>query len=311
MLISVVTYTHNRSGFLIHLLDSISSQSLDWKEYEVVVVDNHSTDQTRSVVEHYSKSHPQIRYIYEEKLGTSTARNRGWQEATGEYIGFVDDDGEVSSEWLRNASILIQEMAPEVFGGPVYPFYMNTNPSWFKDEYAATIQGELARPLQENEYLSGSNLFIKRTLLERLNGFDEFLGPHGKQFGYGEETDFVRRVRKEVPEAVIYYDPRIFNYHLWRPEKFGMFWQVRSRFALGRGNYLALSDGIDSFGLKHFLGLLGVPLVIIYELTLGVLLRDRHRFPYPQNYYFEQVLMRISQLGKLYERLRLSLGLTR
>jgi glucosyl-dolichyl phosphate glucuronosyltransferase len=311
MLISVVTYTHNRSNLLTSLLESIIDQSLDWEKYEAVVIDNCSTDQTKAVVEKFSRIHPQIRYIYEEKLGTSVARNRGWRESTGEYIGFIDDDGKASRDWLKNAADLIQEMAPDVFGGPVYPFYLTENPIWFKDEYASTVQGDLARPLQENEYLSGSNLFVKRTLLERMNGFVEFLGPHGRQLGYGEETEFVRRVRKEEPQAVVYYDPHLSNLHLWRPEKFKISWQIRSRFALGRGNYLALNDKINSFGLSHLIGFLAIPILLIYETSFGLVLRDRRRYPYPQNYYYEHVLKRIAQLGKLYERLRRSFSRVR
>jgi glucosyl-dolichyl phosphate glucuronosyltransferase len=307
MLISVVTYTYNRAGILATLLESIYSQNLSSEMFEFVVVDNHSTDQTRELVNSFCSRYGNIHYFYEERLGASSARNRGWQEARGEYIAFIDDDGKAPPGWLEVAAGIIQDVKPDLFGGPVLPYYVSKKPLWFKDEYAIRQQGELARQLEIDEYLSGNNLFIRKEMLEVLNGFDEQLGHHGTSFGYGEETDLQRRVRKQFPQACIYYEPRLYNDHLVREEKFSLLWQVRAKFALGRFNYLTFSDGDHKLELRHLLGVVLMPFIIGYELTLGVLLRDRKKFSFPQNYYYEKSLDEIRIFGKLIERFRQSI----
>jgi len=302
MLISVVTYTYNRADILKILLESISSQTLNPDMFELIVVDNHSTDQTRELVNSFCSRYGNIHYFYEDRLGISAARNRGWQEASGEYIVFIDDDGRAPPGWPETAVGIIQEVKPDVFGGPVLPFYASRKPKWFKDEYATITYGELARQLVPDEYLSGSNLFIRREILEVVNGFDERLGHHGKNLGYGDETDLLRRVRKKFPKACIFYEPRLYNNHLFREEKFSLMWQVRAKFALGRFNYLTLSNGDHKLELRHLLGVVFMPFRIGYGLTLGVLLRDRKKFCFPQNYFFEKSLNEIRIFGKLIER---------
>jgi hypothetical protein len=85
-------------------------------------------------------------------------------------------------------------------------------------------------------------------------------------------------------------------------------WQLRQRFAEGRDRYHIFKDGPDQLAPRHVIGLLALPVVIALEASLGLLVRDRRRFPYPQNYYYERVFQRIATLGKLYERLRCVLG---
>ncbi len=148
MLISVVTYTYNRADILKILLESISSQTLNPEMFELIVVDNHSTDQTRELVNSYCDRYSNIHYYYEERLGTSSARNRGWQEAKGEYIAFIDDDGNAPLGWLENAASIIRKLKPEVFGGPVQQHVSSRKPKWFKDEYATITHGKLARQLE-------------------------------------------------------------------------------------------------------------------------------------------------------------------
>jgi glycosyltransferase involved in cell wall biosynthesis len=305
LLISVCIYTFNRAKLLAEALESICNQTLPSELYELVVVDNRSTDDTRQVVKDYENRRPNLRYVYEERPGISFARNRGWKEAIGEYIGYLDDDGVSPPDWLSIASEVIRLRSPDLFGGPFYPSYLGPKPAWFKDEYGTFSQGDQARELiSPDEYLSGGNLFVRRKLLEQIGGFDPGLGMQGKQIGYGEETAFIRRVRQANPEAQIYYEPRLYIYHRVRPEKMRFAWQLRHRFAQGRDGYLAFSDGVHRMTLRHILGILALPVVIALEATFGVILRDRKIYPYPQNYYYERVLQRIATFGKLVERLR-------
>ncbi len=79
--ISVVVCTFNRANMLATILQSLCEQSIETSEYEVVVVDNNSTDDTREVVDEFHRCFSNIRYCSESKQGLSHARNRGWREA--------------------------------------------------------------------------------------------------------------------------------------------------------------------------------------------------------------------------------------
>lgn len=310
LLFSVCLYTRNRARLLIQALESVCVQTLPPEQYEVIVVDNGSTDDTRSVVEGFTGRIHNLRYFYEARAGSGRARNRGWQEAIGEVAAFIDDDGKAPANWLRVAAQVFTDYAPDLFGGPIQPFYQTSKPKWFKDQYGVLSTGGAARWLvSQDEYLYGSNLFVRRGVLLALGGFDERLGMKGSRIGYGEETVLIRSARHLSPAIRIYYEPELVAYHLVRPEKMRFVWQLRHRFAQGRDGYHIFNDGTQRMTARHAMGLMAVPVVIALESTLGVLVRDRQAYPYVQNYYYERVLQRVATMGKLYERLRCSLGL--
>jgi len=82
--LSVIICTYNRAELLKNVLQDVCEQTLADSEFEVIVVDNHSTDQTRAVAESFSQRYPNIRYCFEAQQGLSHARNRGWREARGD-----------------------------------------------------------------------------------------------------------------------------------------------------------------------------------------------------------------------------------
>jgi glycosyltransferase involved in cell wall biosynthesis len=309
MLFSVVTYTYNREKLLAQVMESICSQSVPFHLYEVIVVDNRSTDGTRTVVESFAARFPNVRYTWEEKQGCSAARNRGWKEAVGDYIAYIDDDAKAPADWLRVAESVIRDQNPDVFGGPVYPFYLAPKPVWYKDEYSTFGNGDQSRVLSgKNEFFHGSNLFARRRLLEELGGFDERLGMFGNRLGYGEETAFLSQVRSRKSDAIIFYEPKLYSYHLVRSEKYALSWQLHSRFALGHYNYQAYGDSATKLQPRHVLGFFALPVMIAWESTLGILLRDRKIYPYYQNYIIERIFKNISTWAKLYQRLTQVVG---
>src|SRR3989337_3554689 len=97
--ISAIICTHNRVEYLTKAIQSLVDQNIPKSKYEIIVVDNCSTDSTREVVEKFS-SKSNIRYIYEPTLGANKARNTGWRNARGKYIAYLDDDAIASPVWL-------------------------------------------------------------------------------------------------------------------------------------------------------------------------------------------------------------------
>jgi glycosyltransferase involved in cell wall biosynthesis len=309
IVISVVICTYNRADLLSVALDSLCHQTLDSERYEILVVDNVSTDNTALVVKNYQEHYPDhaIRICNEAKQGLSFARNKGWQEARGEYVAYIDDDCKVPEQWLMEAMDIIRSVSPGMLGGPYFAFYNSPKPAWYKDEYGSHIIADQAGELPSGLYLTGGNIFIHKDLLLAAGGFNSGLGMVGKSIAYGEETALIRWVRRNKPRTIIYYSPELFIYHLVRETKWNFFWLIRQRFAQGRFNYLTFSDNQHSIAIRHILGFLGIFFIILYECTFGILFRNRRKYPYYQNYLYECAFQKITTWGKLFERLRCNL----
>ncbi len=302
LLVSVVVSSYNRAELLPGLLDSLLAQDADREGYEVLVVDNGSSDTTAAVVREYCRKSAQVHYLYEPLPGLSRARNRGWREANGAYVAFVDDDCKVPPGWIARALRIIDSPAPPAFGGPYYAFYNTPKPRWYLDAYGSHCKTATPRPLEASEYLNGANMFVRRDLLGVTGGFDPALGMVAAAIGYGEETELLQRLRAHDPGMVAYYHPALFVYHLVRPQKMTWRWLVRDRFMHGSTGYdVQPSARLQAAGPVR---LAGAALLRIARIALGILqvpLRDRRRYPYWQNYVYERLLGEISVLGAYYE----------
>jgi glycosyltransferase involved in cell wall biosynthesis len=305
-LISVVVCTYNRANLLVDALQSLCEQSIERSEYEVVIVDNNSTDKTSEVVDEFCHRFANVRYCFEPKPGLSHARNRGYREAKGEFVAYTDDDCRIPEKWLAVAKEIIERISPGVFGGPYFPYYRVPKAYWFKDSYGSNYQGDKARILKEGEYLSGGNIFFRRTLLETLGGFDAGLGMSGQEIAYGEETALLRRIRVTMPDQLIYYDPRLYVLHLVQGKKMRIRWTMRQRFVDGRYSYrVFLSDDHPAVGRLRLARRAALTLMeLTADLARGVLQRDSKRYPYVQNYLYERALRHLRTLGMLYELYR-------
>jgi len=304
VLITVVVCTRNRAGLLARALESLSRQTLETRLYEVVVVDNGSTDGTPAAVAGFTERHANFRGVLEPRVGLSHARNRGWQEANGEYVGYLDDDGTAPPEWLAVAREIIGDLRPAAFGGPYFPSYTSPKPRWWRDAYRTFRHGDMARPLGPREYLSGGNLFLRRDLLAAAEGFDPRLGMTGRRISMGEETRLLSEIRLRRPGALIHYDPRLYIHHLVHPEKMKWRWLFRYWFAGGRDSW-CVSRGLAP--AERTGDLVAEAARTMRELAKSflrsVLKRDRERHPYYQNYLFEVTSQHIYALGALRERL--------
>lgn len=221
IVVSVVVCTYNRSDLLSICLQSLEEQTLKSDCFEVLVVDNNCTDRTLEVVNGFVKNNSNFRYVTELNQGHSHARNRGWREATGEYVAYIDDDAKATPDWCEQILNAFNNVIPVpiAVGGQIFPFYETSPPTWFTDDFEIRTWGEKAgflEPPRARYGFSGSNMAFQRKVLERCGGFSDHFGIVDGVLRMGEDTELFYRIYDDEPN--FWYDPAVTVYH-WTPRR--------------------------------------------------------------------------------------------
>jgi glucosyl-dolichyl phosphate glucuronosyltransferase len=207
--ISAVVCTHNRASTLSEALLSLDRQSLNPKWYEVIVVDNASTDNTREAFEAFSRR-SNWRYIHDPITGLSHARNTGWQNAEGTHVAFMDDDATANPDWLAKFIEAFDTFQPEpgCIGGRCFPIWETARPEWISDKMLGILSiyhyAEVPTVVNERQGLSGCNIAYPKTVLQSAGGFREDLGRKGQSLRGGEEI-FLRHQLDESGYCSVYH----------------------------------------------------------------------------------------------------------
>lgn len=214
--ISVAVCTYNRADVLPKCLESLANQTVDKELFEVLIIDNNSTDGTKEITTDFCKENLNFRYIFEEKQGLSQARNRAIDEAKGKYIAYIDDDAIADKDWIEKILTVIQnDKDIAVFGGKILPWYNTKKPKWFQDEFGTHSWGNKHLQLNLQNYpfgLSGSNMIFKKDILVKYNGFPAEYGMTGNKIAFGEESLLFNKMLKNNEN--VQYFPDIVVYHL-------------------------------------------------------------------------------------------------
>jgi len=276
------------------------TQEVYESEFEIVIVDNGSKDGTSKVIRDYKKKLMNLRHLQEPMTGLSHARNRGWREALGWYVGYVDDDCRVPREWVARAIKIIDELSPAAFGGPYYAFLESGYPRWFR--YGDHVPKERSCFLGMEEWwaLSGGNLFIRRDLLAQLGGFDPALGKRGSKVSFGEETELLKRLFYTFPEERYYYDKELIVYHRVDPTKTRLVYSIRARFAGGRDYFRVKGTRVEESPMKLGVRMAIVLIRVLWKALGGGIWRDRRRYPFYHNFLWEVVLPDVSKVGHMW-----------
>jgi glycosyltransferase involved in cell wall biosynthesis len=295
---SVVVCTHNRIDLLRQCLTSLACQTIPAELYEVIVVDNRSTDGTRMMVGAFQREHPahRVLLIYEPELGLGWARNAGWRQARGVYVAFIDDDAKADSRWLEHAWACFKEIKPipVAMGGPILPYYTESKPVWFKDEYELRTWGEHPRVLDRRESLSGSNMIFQKAVLERFGGFDVRVGMRGKRISVGEETALLSRIAESHVGGSLYYSPRLVVYHVVGASKMRASYHVVRAFATGQAWYFL--NGPRAF--RERIRFIRMTLGTIKELV-ATAMKQFLAFQDSRNWIIERIAPVALEIGRL------------
>jgi len=212
---SVVICTRNRAGFLGRAIDSVLAQEYPKDRYELIVVDNGSSDGTRALVERSLISAPvRVSYHVEERVGASFARNLGIERARHEYVAFLDDDAVAGPGWLAAFDVAIRERGALVVGGRVEPVIEPEvePPAWWGDRNIKRLFGLDHHHLHPGQrivairwplWLGGGNSAYSKRLLQHLGGFRTDLGPTGLRRRVAE--DIYLNLQLERAGVPIYY----------------------------------------------------------------------------------------------------------
>ena len=255
--VSVIICTRNRAEPLAGLLRSLTSlnrpKDLRW---EVVVVDNGSSDSTPDVLQRFAGQLP-LQHIREETPGLSNARNRGVDVARGRYICWTDDDVEIDANWL-NAYLEAFKRHPDaaVFGGQIEPKLEPPTPPWFAelvglwpltDIVAARDFGATPVELDFGKGIVpwGAN-FAVRAAEQRQHRYDPNLGVSPAQRRSGEEAQVMFEILQGAANGWWVPDSKV--YHLSPPH--------RQSLEYFREHYTAIGESkayLDDTRAAHFM----------------------------------------------------------
>jgi glycosyltransferase involved in cell wall biosynthesis len=195
MRFSIIVCTWNRSAWLRRTLQSFCALTVPADgEWEIVVVNNNSTDDTDSVIAAFENRLP-LRRVFEKQLGLSKARNAGVRAARGDLLLFTDDDVECASDWLCAYGEAAARWPHALyFGGVVSASFTGKIPAWLARNRAALRwmlcecdYGKQERIFEKNEFPFGPNMALRRSAFE-MTIFNEQVGRKGHAQLRGSET---------------------------------------------------------------------------------------------------------------------------
>ncbi len=219
MRFSFITCTYNREKSLRQTLQAVCEQAFPANDYEIIVIDNNSTDDTAKTCEKYRLKYAdkQFRYFKEMNQGFSFALNRGIKEAQGEYLIFVDDDETIIPEHLQRLDIHLKNCPhAQLCAAPVIPVYETGQPKWMSRFTQRLIggyfnQGNEVKKLDSKNYPGTGHTIIRKELYKKYGYYNTELGRKGTSLIGAEDKDMFNRLKNNHVEC--YYFPDIPIYH--------------------------------------------------------------------------------------------------
>ena len=267
MKITAILCTYNRSRSLSKTLESVAASRLpDSVDWEVLAVDNNSTDCTREVVERFCRRNPgRFRYVFEPQPGKSFALNRGIREARGDVLAFTDDDVTVEATWLQNLTACLDDGQWAGAGGRTLLAHPFSAPPWLsrKDPdhlgILAAVFDKGAQPNELGEAPYGANMAYRKEMFEKHGLFRTDLGPSPNREipRPCEDTEFGRRLMTAGER--LRYEPSAVAYHPLPPDRVNKKYLLAWWFDYGRANVHEWRRKPDVWGIpRHYLSILNL-----------------------------------------------------
>jgi glycosyltransferase involved in cell wall biosynthesis len=263
MMLSVIICTYNRAKYIGGLLESIAQNDLSKADYEVVLVDNNCTDNTREICDSFAQAHQDIAFHYcvEPEQGLSAARNKGIREAKGDVLVYVDDDALVDSWYLRTIWAYMNDNPQiQAVGGPIIPQYETAKPVWMTRYTEELLGGYLyfgdkVRDFPAGRYPGGGNAAYRAAVFGRTGLFNTALGRKGDSLMGAEEKDIFDKMRTLGMRFM--YLPQMVLHHLIPPKKLEQDYFDRLTLQIGRSERQR-TRSLSKAKFLHRLGMEGV-----------------------------------------------------
>jgi glycosyltransferase involved in cell wall biosynthesis len=249
--LSVIIPTRNREHLLSKALDSIAQQSFPRDQFEVIVIDNGSSDNTKSVCTKMKGRFGSFQYLYDDRPGLHVGRHLGMQNAPSEILVFADDDIEAFPSWLAGIAIAFQDPSVVLVGGKNLPNFESKPPGWILDLWKGRPEGprtisslsilDLGEDRKEISpiWVYGCNFSIRKQTLLAANGFHPDAMPTNLTMFRGDGESHVSRYVRDQGFKTI-YAPDASVYH----------WVPQNRMTVAYFSERAYKQGIsDSFTL--------------------------------------------------------------
>ena len=264
--VTVILCTFNRCEGLASALQSIAASQMPASvSWEVLVVDNNSTDKTPEVVESVSRQHSgRFRYLFEPKSGKSYALNSGIANAAGKVLVFTDDDVTVTATWLQNLTAkLLSDDGLAGAGGRTLPAQKFNPPSWLSTDFSSWAGivfayfdlGNNACELDRAPF--GANMAFRKEMFGKYGGFRTDLGPGPNPDipRPNEDTELGRRLLAAGER--LRYEPSAIVYHVVPEARITQQYFFSWWFDYGRALVRERGDGESVYGIpRGYLSLL-------------------------------------------------------
>ena len=242
--VTVVMCTYNRGELLEDALRSVLAQhAASTPPFEVIVVDNNSTDGTRGLIERFAGEDSRVRYAFEPQQGLSFARNAGIRHAAAPLVAFTDDDVRAEPDWVASIVRAFDEHPDaDMVGGRVLPIWPAAPPAWLTPEHWAPLaladHGDEVIEVTPTHAicLVGANLVVRRRVFDAVGLFATDFQRVKDTIGSLEDHDFLLRVLRTGRHGV--YDPRIVVHAEIQPSRLER--AYHRRWHAGHGHFHAL-----------------------------------------------------------------------
>lgn len=271
MKVTVAICTHNRAKDTGEAIESVLAQNYEPELIEIVVIDNRSTDNTAEVVGSLARLHgARVRYVLENKLGLSVARNRAIKEAKGEYILFLDDDALASPGWVRHI-VEVFESSPDIgcVGGRIDPIWEVAEPDWIPEEHRSVFTildyADKVKEMPAPAIPYGANVAFRTSVFRHFKPFREDLGRVGTNLLSSEESELIARIRERY---TVFYTPHASVQHKIAKERTTKKWFLKRIFWQGVSDAVKRKDRSFMMVAKHVIRMvqaIGASLLSIFH----------------------------------------------
>lgn len=258
--VSVVLNTYNRAKMLGPALESLAHQNAAGVRFEVLVIDNNSTDNTRAVVDEFRNTRPNWSYVFEPQQGVAYARNAGAARARAPIVAFTDDDVRVAPDWVAQVKRSFDEHPhADMLGGKVVPLWKSSPPAWLSELHWAPLA--LLDDGDEPFYVSAEKPAVLLGLCARgqafmeANGFDPRFQRVKDSIGSTEDHEFQLRMLQSGKLGL--YAPSVIIYAEVQEDRLRK--SYHRRWHSGHGRYSAMmgtdpfpEDAPEIFGVPAF-----------------------------------------------------------